>query len=559
MTGTRTLTAPDRTIEHVEPVQQASPGHRRTGLVRRVLRESGTAPSALVKPAAYGLIAQASAIALMALSGWLLSRAAEHPPVLLLMTAIVGVRFFGLARAAFRYTERLAGHDVALRAQTRLRLRIYRRLADSSPLRRGGDLLSRMTADVDAVQDLIVRVVVPTAAAALVITATSTAIMIISVPAGLLLLLGSVLSGVLLPVASARLTDRADRSRAPLRAVLADEISEISRARLDLLAYGQQRQAVDRLSAADAALAAAERRSSTVSAAVAALQWLITGAVIIGGLLIGATAVADQRLPPVFLAVLALTPLAMHEVVAALPATAQALTRSRSALRRVLELLELSAAPINRDTVLNRDTGQDPDRVLSAVDLAVGWPGGPTVVSGLDLELRRGERVALVGPSGVGKSTVASAVVGQIGHHGGSLQVAGRIGYLAQDAHVFDTTVAENVRIGARDADDQQVRAALRAVDLDLPLDRLVGEHAGAISGGEARRLALARLAVSSLVDGEQDLLILDEPTEHLDQRTADQVCELIWRIAGSAAVLVLTHDQRLIDRCDRAVPLYRT
>ncbi|QGN34604.1 thiol reductant ABC exporter subunit CydC [Microlunatus sp. Gsoil 973] len=523
-------------------------------LLSRLVGDSRQRLGSLLRPVVLGVVAQLSAVGLMAVSAWLLSRAAQHPPVLYLMCAIVAVRALGLARGVFRYRERLAGHDIALGLQASLRVRAYQRLADGSALRRSGDLLTRVTSDLDAVQDLVVRVIVPAVSTALVIVAAGTALSVISAPAGVLLLAGSAVSGAVLPWCAGRLAARAADQLVPLRARLADEVAEIGRSREDLVAFGAEPAALDRLAAIDARLAAAERRTAWTSGLMTALQWLCTGAVIIGSMIIGGRAVAAGTVDPVFLAVLALTPLALHEVVATLPATAVVWRRTRAALQRARELI----APVDPAPLVAR-LSAEPGVPLAIRRLTAGWPGAVPVVRDLDLVVRAGERVALVGPSGIGKSTLAATVMGHLPPLAGSLAVAERVGYLAQDAHIFDTTVAENVRIGARAASDDQVRRALGEVDLDFPADRLVGEFGAALSGGEARRLALSRLAVARLVDGDHQLLVLDEPTEHLDRDTADHVLEVIGRLDRRAAVLVITHDPRVMERCDRVVSLTGT
>jgi thiol reductant ABC exporter CydC subunit len=505
---------------------------------------------ALLRPISWGVIAQMSAVGLMAVSGWLLSRAAQHPPVLYLMVAIVGVRTLGLARGVFRYWERLAGHDIALELQAKVRVRAYQRLADGRPVRGSGDLLSRVTADLDALGDLVVRVIVPVVSTALVIVAAGAALSSISLGSGILLLAGSFVSAAVLPWWAGQLAGQSADRLVGLRSRLADELAEIGRTREDLVAYGADRAALDRLAGVDADLAAAERGTAWTAGLMVALQWICTGAVIVGSLIIGGRAVAAGSLDPVFLAVLALTPLALHEVVSALPSAALTWRRTATALRRVVELIRPAADHAATGTPAA------PGVPLAAYGLAVGRPGGRPLVTGLDLVLRPGERVALVGPSGIGKSTIAETLMGFVPPLAGTIAIAGRVGYLAQDAHVFDTTVAENVRIGARDADDDQVRRALSSVDLDFGADRLVGEFGAAVSGGEARRLAISRLAVARLVDGDHDLLILDEPTEHLDRDAADQVLQIIRRLDEDAAVLVITHDPRVMDSCDRVVRL---
>jgi thiol reductant ABC exporter CydC subunit len=504
----------------------------------------------IARPAALGVLAQASAVGLLVISGWLLSRAAEHPPVLYLMTTIVAVRALGIGRGVLRYRERLAGHDVALGIQTKLRVRAFDRLASAPPMRRDSDLLSRLINDIDAIQDLVVRVIVPAVSAGLLIIAAGAVISSLSWPAGLTLFAGSVVAGVLVPLITARLSLAAARTRAPEQAALAQEIGLIAHGRLDLSAYGADKDAVERLVRTDARLAAAERRSAYVSGLAGGVQWVVTGAVIVGSLLIGGRAVATADLDPVLLAVLVLTPLAMHEVVAVLPAAAQNWLQCRSALRRVRELIMPRLADSRPVEQVPGDPTAEP-RIL-AEELAIGWPSGDTLAAGLNFAVGPGQRVAVTGPSGVGKSTIAATLMGFVAPHSGHLRIDGRVGYLAQDAHVFDTSVVENVRIGRRDAPDEAVRGALDAVGLDdLALDRMVGEFGGRLSGGEARRLALSRLVVA-----DSNVLILDEPTEHLDAVTADGIIELIFRLRPDAALLVITHDRALIARCDRTVEI---
>ena len=157
----------------------------------------------------------------------------------------------------------------------------------------------------------------------------------------------------------------------------------------------------------------------------------------------------------------------------------------------------------------------------------------------------------MAGPSGVGKTTVAATILGLIPALGGRVTTRGRIGYLAQDAHIFTTTIAENLRIGKRDATDDEIAAALARAGLDLPPDRMVGETGAKLSGGEARRVALARLLI-----GDYQVLILDEPTEHLDVLTASALMDDIWATTSEAAVLVISHDPSVLARCDRVVTL---
>lgn len=494
--------------------------------------------------------ASGAGVALIAASAWLLSRAAEQPPVLFLMVAIVGVRFFGLSRGVFRYADRLVGHDVALRRQSALRVRVFETLAEGTWVgRRGGDLLSRVVNDVAAVQDRVVRVVVPMTAAALVSVGTAVVLTLVWPPAGLLVAAATMLGAGVAPVLAARLSARTDRSLAPLRGALSEAVIEAQTAAPDLWAYGAAPALLERVRDADDQLRRAEQRTATVTGWAGAAQLLTTGAAVVAGLIAAAVGVADGGLAPVQVAVLALTPLALHEVVAGLPVAFGVRTRSRAALARVDELL--NRAPVGCAAPPSR-TGAGAGAVNLA-DVTIGWPGGPPLIEHLDLHIRAGERVALVGPSGSGKSTVAATMLGLVPPRSGTVTVSGGVGYLAQDAHLFDTTVAENLRIGRRDADDAACNAVLARVGLDLPLNRLVGERGSRLSGGEAQRVALARLLLR-----EDAVVILDEPTEHLDAATADALVEDLLTTTAGAAVLVISHDPTLIAACDAVFRLTR-
>ncbi|GAB3746712.1 thiol reductant ABC exporter subunit CydC [Microlunatus parietis] len=497
-----------------------------------------------------GVLAQAAAVGLLATSAWLLSRAAEHPPVLYLLVAVVAVRALGLGRGVFRYLERLVGHDVALRAQAALRLDSYRALARTTWLgRRGGDLLSRMINDVEAIQDVVVRVIVPITAAALVIVGAQIMITVIAPAAGLATLVCVAVAAGPVPLLAARLSAGLDRWVALLRGALAEAVAEATEAAPDLIAYGPQ-VALDRVRRADERLRRAEQRAALAQGVAAAGQTLGVGAAVIGALLLGSAGLAAGTVPPVQLAVLALTPLALAEVVAAIPPAVQTLSRAKAALGRVRQVIEAPAV----------GTGDRPDGAATTrpgvrlAGVTAGWPDGPVVVSGLDLELRPGQRVGLIGPSGSGKTTVAATIMGLIPATAGTVDVRGRVGYLAQDAYLFDTTVAENLRLGRREADDRELIMMLHRVGLDLELDRLVGVHGTRLSGGEARRLALARVLLT-----DPDVLILDEPTEHLDGPTAERLLADLDRLSAGVAVLMITHDPRVARRCDRLIDLGRT
>lgn len=491
--------------------------------------------------------ASGASVALMGVAGWLLSRAAEMPPVLYLQAAAVGVRFFGISRGVFRYVERLVGHDVALRMQGALRLRTYSKLAGTTLIgRRRGDLLVRVIADVEAILDLVVRVIIPFCSASLVIVGTSLMIGRFSPGVALVLFATAVLAGVVLPWFAQRLSMRMDEDAVPARGRLADDIHQLSRASTDIVAYGAAEHYLKRMLDTDAELRRIEARSAWVRGLATAGQIVAAGIAVVSAILIGGAEVASGALPPVMMAVLVLTPLAMHEVLATLTQAAQTHTRAKAALVRLADVLD--APPVGRG-----DADQTPANRpgLELVGVTAGWPGSRPVVEDFSLSVAPGERVALVGASGIGKTTIAATIMGLIPPIAGEITASGRVGYLAQDAHIFATTVTENVLIGNKDATPSEIDDALARAGLPIERARVLGEAGSTLSGGEARRLALARVLV-----GERDLWILDEPTEHLDQETASALMRDVWAAAGDQPVLVITHDADVVASCDRVVRL---
>ncbi|WP_432560362.1 thiol reductant ABC exporter subunit CydC [Granulicoccus sp. GXG6511] len=488
-----------------------------------------------------------TAVTLMGASAWLLSRAAEHPPVLYLMVIIVIVRACGLFRAVFRYAERITSHTLALRMQSLLRIRTYARLAATTLLgRRRGDLLVRVVKDVEAIQDLIVRVALPFASAGLIALVASTAMAVLSPIAGIALFASAVVAGVVVPRLAQLASRRADAATVPARGELADRVREINRASYDLAAYGDSAR-TDALLAVDDRLRVAEERASVVRGLAAGVQVLAAGFAVLVALAVGVPAVADGDLNRVALGTLVLVPLALHEVLSTLTQAAQTYTRATAGLARVAQVLEAPA--LGRGDRAAGAEASVPRIELSGAD--VGWPGAAPVLTGVSLQVREGERVALVGPSGVGKTTIAATLMGLIPPMGGAVRVDGTIGYLAQDAHIFNTSVAENVKIGNKDATEAELADALLRSGLRMDPNRIVGEEGAMLSGGEARRVALARVLL-----GNHQCWILDEPTEHLDAETADALMADIWAVSAGDPVLVITHDPRVIERCDRVVKL---
>jgi thiol reductant ABC exporter CydC subunit len=510
--------------------------------------------------------------ALLGVSGTLISKAALRPAVLSLGVLIVTVRALALVRATARYGERLAAHDLALRSLATLRGEFFRRLVER-PRAAGGpaqpDLLSRFVADVDRLQDLYLRALTPWLVAAVCAGATVAAAAVVLPAAAAVLASGLLVAGILMPWAAARLGARAARRQAPARALLAAEVLEASRYGAELAVLGQADARIARLQSADAELALLARRDALTTSLSAAGAQLAQGLTVLGVLLVAVGPAGDGRLDGILLAALVLVTLGVFEATAPLPAAAVSLAACAVAAGRVDEVAGVVPAdtrPQRRPLPAARDLELRHVRVRS--DAA-----GPLVLRETDLHLAAGELVALTGPSGAGKTTIAELLVGLREPDAGTVTLGGvridaldlaalrlRVRLIAQDAGLFTTSLAANVRLARPDATDAEIRTALAAVGLSawlaaLPggLDTILGEDGATVSGGQRRRIALARAFIA-----DADVLIVDEPTAHLDPELARQVMAALITHARARgqSLLVIVHPGITLDGFDRVLAL---
>jgi ATP-binding cassette subfamily C protein CydC len=517
-----------------------------------------------------GVGAAGAGVGLMATSGWLISRAATQPPVLHLMVAIVAVRAFGIGRGVLRYVERLTGHDAALRVLTEVRVRCYRRLERLAPAGlagfRRGDIVQRLVGDIDGLVDLTVRVALPLTVS-LLIAAGSVALVGTLLPAA-----GWALAAALLvvcagaPALHVAVARRSAARVASLRGRLAADAVDLAWGLPELMAYGATSRVLDRLADTDRRLRATAERTAAATGLAGALTVLASGACLLVGLAAGAVAVRAGAMPGELLAVVVLTPLATFEAMAAVPAAVERLPSALGAVRRVRAILR--ADDPTPDPATPHELPAAPYTVRLE-KVAAAWPGGPPVLRDLSLCLSPGRRVALVGPSGVGKSTVAALLVRWLDPVGGRVTLNGVdvrrlrggdlrkvIGYCGDNAYLFDSTIAANLRIGQPDATDAELRAALATARLadwvdELPagLQTSVGEHGQELSGGQRQRLALARALLADF-----PIVVLDEPTEHLDEPTAVAVTRDLLDATRDRTVLLITHRLDLVEDGDEVV-----
>lgn len=520
----------------------------------------------------------AAGVGLMGTSAWLISKAALHPSIAALQVAIVGVRFFGISRGLLRYLERLVSHDLTLRLLTGLRVGLYRALVPLAPARllgfRSGDLLGRVLEDVGTLESLYVRVLGPSLSA----LAFGVVLGVVLLPFGgavVVAALGGLAgAGLLLPALAGRLAQAPGRRLVVARGDLAARLTDGVHGLGEILAFGREEDHARAVGAQARTMLVAQGRLVRVSSAGGALSALAADLTLVLVLALAIPAVRSGSLDGARLAVVSLLTLSAFEVVAGLPAAWQGLGATRAAARRLFEIREQPPAvpePAAAPVVASR-SAEAP--LLEVRGLTFTYPEAarPTLVE-VDLSLDRGQRVAVVGASGSGKSTLAHLVLRFWDVPEGTLRLAGRdvralpgdtvreaIAFSAQRTHLFTGTFRDNLLLAKADATEEELERVLQLARLTAEVSRLpeglgtwVGEEGHQLSGGERQRLGLARALLRSA-----PLLLLDEPTAHLDAVTEREVLGEIVRAGEGRATLLITHRLEGLEDFDEVLVLDR-
>jgi len=555
-------------VTDTEPGVRSSPpavSARPAARSRPLLRLWGQARGArlrLIWAAILGGLASGCAVALMATSAWLIARAAQQPPVLYLMVAVVSVRAFGIGRGVLRYLERLVSHDAAFRVLGRLRQDIVAHLAVIAPaglpLWRKGDLLARTVDDVDDAGDAFLRGLLPLAGALLVSGGTVVLAFLILPAAGVALAGALVLACVLAPLVTARRSVRIEREVVRLRARRSELVTEMLDDLVELTVLGaidDRLAELDELESAGNKVAAGTARAAGVAAGLAVASM---GAAVWLAAWFGIPAVVDTDLAPVLLAVIVLTPVALTDTVQAVGVAASTLRRSSAAVGRLFQVLDAPPVTAPGPRELAPLPADPAGPVIRLRGVSARWPGADRdALTAIDLDLVPGSRVVVLGESGSGKSTLLAVLLGFLTPTAGSITIDGvdvramdpdevrtLFGWCDQRAHLFDSSLAENVRFARPAADDLAVESAIHAAgagewleSLPQGLDTRVGEHGRAVSGGERQRIAVARALLA-----DRPVLLADEPAAHLDPTTADAVTAVILEQVVDRCVVLVSH-----------------
>ncbi|MDQ7095063.1 thiol reductant ABC exporter subunit CydC [Desulfosporosinus sp. PR] len=513
-----------------------------------------------------------SHIGLMATSAYLLSRAALHPPLLDLMVTIVGVRFFGLSRAVFRYLERYLSHDVTFRVLSKIRVKFYQGLEPLAPARllnfRSGDLLSRIVADVETQQNFYLRVLAPPIVAVFVLLGYGLFLARYDERFSFILAACFLAGGVGIPSVIKILSRGSGQQAVALKAELAALVADTLLGMTELLAYGQAQAHLNKIQNTDRKLKSAQRNILWLSAFSSALTALVANLGLWLILILGILLVEQGKVNGVNLGMLALGSFSSFEAMFPLALVPHHWEQNRAAAERLLECI--AAEPAVRDKETNPHKLADTTLILQNVSFRYEQDE-PWALKQLSFQVPHRGKVAIVGPSGAGKTSVVNLLLrfweyaqGDIILGGHSLreyspeEVRNFIGVVTQRTHIFNATIRENLLMAKPEGTEDELMQAARQAKLhdfilSLPsgYDSYVGEGGFKLSGGQRQRLAIARVLLKNA-----PILILDEAMAGLDPLTEREVRDEIYQLAEGRTTLMITHSLLGLDKMDEILVL---
>ncbi len=517
---------------------------------------------------ALGTATVLAGMGLMAGSGYLISRAALQPLIVDLFLVIAAVRLFGISRAALRYLERLISHDLTFRLLMQIRVWFYRRLEPLSSAQllgfRSGDISARIVDDVDMLQNIYLRVVAPSVVALFVVAVTFAGLYYFEPALAYTALLFLFLNGFAVPVLVRRISRSYGKLQVETRAGLKEFLVDCLQGLSDMLSFGLERKFSDSIRSYNKTLSAIQRKQASVSGLQQSLSGLCMYFGIAAILLLSIPAIVDGQIEGVYLALIIFGVMSSFEAVQNLGPAVQHLEASDEAGRRLFNIID--TAPGIRDPQKPAPVSTNGDVVFDGVGFAYEEI---RLLSEISFTLRKGNRTAIVGPTGAGKSTVVNLLLRLWDPQSGSIAFDGtdirdldvgeyrsKFTVISQDTHLFNGSVRDNLLIARDHADDRELLSALEEARLrnlieGLPdgLETLIGEHGMRLSAGERQRLALARAFLR-----KSPILVLDEPTANLDAVTERELFYNLERCMAGRTTLLITHRPILLESMDEII-----
>lgn len=510
-----------------------------------------------------GTLTIASSISLMSTSAWLISKAALQPSIAELSVAVVGVRFFGIARGIFRYLERLVSHETTFRLLAHLRVEFYKRLEPLAPARlvslRTGDLLSRVIEDIESLQNLYLRAIAPPMVALIIALLFTLFLNLFHPLIAIVALVCMLASGIGVPLLAWWGNDQSGADKVALRAELDATLVDSIQGMAETLVYGQAQNQFHKLHTLNQQIALKDRRIAHFDALQLALTVFLTSAAALAVLV-----VAIPRIEGIYLATVTLATVAVFEAFSPLAQAAVQLGTTAQAARQLFEITDLS--PVISASI--EPANPPPNSDLDIQDLSFRYtPDSPLVLHHLSLKLNAGQHIAILGDSGSGKSTLVNLLVRFWDYDSGNITLGGhdlrsynpveirnQFGVMSQRTHIFNTTIRENILIARKDATQDELEAAAQQAQIhdfiqSLPdgYDTYIGEGGRQLSGGERQRIALARVLLK-----QTPTILLDEATANLDADTEYAVMQTVLHVARGRSLLIFTHRRIFLDQMDQ-------
>jgi ATP-binding cassette subfamily C protein CydC len=511
--------------------------------------------------AVLGFGAVGSNVALLATSAYLISLAALHPELYVLNVAIVGVRFFGIARALFRYSERYVSHDVTFRLLTLIRVGVYAALEPLAPARllqfQSGELLSRIIADVETLKFFYLKVVAPPLVALFMASALGFWLGSFNWQLAGLFGTGFLLVGLAMPalllLLGSKLARQVVTTRAKLQAFLGDSIQGL----VELTAFDQTQRQLLATEQLAQTYQAAQSGAAKLNALTEALGFLLSQLTMVAALYVAVSLVAAGRMSGVQLAVVALAVQSSFEAVLPLPQCIYFLQESRAAAERLLALTDAHPEIANGGCSVAVESTYG----LAIKNLTFSYPGAHhPALRKVNIFVKPGGKIAIIGPSGAGKTTIVDLLLRFFEYQQGQIDFGGTIvknlkdfepellrqcfGVITQQTHVFNHSIRDNILLARPTATLAELTAVIKAVKLDkliasLPtgLDTSVGQNGQVLSGGERQRLAIARVLLKNA-----PVILCDESTTGLDSVTERAILAEMAVLFAAKTVITITH-----------------